>query len=194
MCPKLVQKLSAAVYLKKINDKTKLSKKIIMTPLSWMVDYLAPKKKGKVWVANKARIIRNLKFGKNQYDLVITLPGASMSMITAEEACQAGSRAIVFIGTGGSISGKRKLGEAIFNPRSISVLNPYAEHRIWNEIKNCEVVDMESQYIRNWAKGRKIKFDAAIMITDAIWRNHWEYGGNISRQQIGKIKEWLAKI
>jgi Phosphorylase superfamily. len=194
MVKKSDQKLTAAVYLKKINNRVRLSKDIILTPLPWLAKGLVLKKKGEEWSANKAMIYRGLKFGNNEFDLLVCLPGASMALITMEEAMAAGARHVFFIGTGGSVAGKNRLGDVVINPYSVSVLNPYTEHEKWNEIKSFDVVDMESRYLSDLAKKKNIEFNSAIIISDAIWRNRWAHSSGKINEPIKIIKEWLMKI
>ncbi len=182
------------MYLKKIKDRVKLSKNVILTPLPWLAKSLVSKKAGKEWLVNKAVIYRGLKFGKKNFDLLVCLPGASMALITMEEALVAGARHIIFIGTGGSIEGKQKIGKVIFNPRSMSLLNPYTEHEQWNKIRAFDVVDMESSYLRDLAKKKHIKFNSAIIISDAVWRNRWVHSNKTTNEPIKAIKEWLKLI
>ena len=171
-----------------------LSKNIILTPLPWLAKSFVYKKKGIEWIANKATIYRGLKFGKNEFDLLVCLPGASMALITMEEALSVGARRVFFIGSGGSIAGKNRLGDVVINPYSISVLNPYTEHEKWNEIKSFDVVDMESRYLSDLAKKKNIEFNSAIIISDAIWRNRWVHSSGKMNEPVRIIKEWLRKI
>jgi len=189
-----LEKLTPDVYLKKIHNRMRFSNSIIITPLSWLGKLLASNKIGKEWSANKATVYKEIGFGKNRFDVLVSLPGASMTLITAEEALASGARQIIFVGTGGSINGKHEIGDVIFNPRSISVLSPYSEHDKWDEIKKFEVVDMESKFLSDLARKYKVEFYSVIIISDAIWRNRWLHKNVKLNKPLKSIKEWLGKI
>ena len=183
------QKLTPETYLQIIGDQTVLHSNIILTPVAWMVGKLAGGMGNpEVWNANGAKIYHDVKIGEVVYDIIHCLPGASMALITIDEACRAGAKNVAFVGTCSSVEGKLPYGELYVGSSVISVLNPFEEHDEWEKIKIAEVIDMEAEYIMKHALKRGIPLRTAFIITDAIWQDHWEQASFESDDWKNKVK------
>lgn len=196
------KRLTATTYLKGIGDRTKLSACVVITPIPWIASALARTTNSKEWKANGSFIYPGIRFGKRRMDIVQCLPGASMSLITMEEAIAAGAKEFYFIGTASAVKGKIPFGQVRINDDKVSsILNPFQEHEAWKTIQSANLVDMETAYLQELSKIRKITFQHALIISDAIWKTKWhnadhtskEYQEQITRS-IQKIKNWLAQI
>jgi hypothetical protein len=193
------RQLTAATYLKSIGDSTKLRPCVILTPVPWIANFLAGKNPSEEWKSNKSQIHRDIRFGKRCFDVIQCLPGVSMSLVTMEEAIAVGVKEFYFIGTAASVEGAIPFGEVRMNDRVVSVLNPFREHEEWNTIRHACLVDMEVGYLRKLAKIRRVKFQYALFVSDAIWKNRWKHPKNGSLQyrkriarSILEIKAWLS--
>lgn len=183
-------RLTPERYLKMVHDRMRLRRSILLTPVAKIAHYFSGKKKGKEWPANGATVYSDVKIGKRRRDVILCLPGASMALITMEEAAARGVRDFKFIGTAGAVKGRIAFGESCVNGRVMSLLNPFEEHERWNEISNVDLVDMETSFLRQLAAKRKWRFEDALIVTDAIWKNHWEQTDDMA----GSLKRGLRKI
>lgn len=165
-----MKKLNAKNYLNSIKDSTKLKRKIILTPHQWLAADLTNKKFNS-WPSSGAQVAH-----ERAYDLVVCLPGASMAMITMEEAIASGAREFLYLGTGAGLRSQAS-GSLLKNSKIISVLNPFTEQDDinWQEIKRkkIEIVDMEVAYLKSLAKKRKVKFNYWLIVADRVSRNDW---------------------
>jgi hypothetical protein len=194
------QKLTPEVYLEIIGDQTVLHSNIILTPVAWMAEKLAGgSSRPELWSANGSKIYRDIEIGGVQYDILHCLPGASMALITVDEACRAGAKKISFVGTCSSVEGKLPYGELYTGSQIVSVLNPFDEHDEWEKIKTAEVIDMEAEYLIKHALKRGISLRTALLITDAIWKDHWEQAlfkseswENATKISFEKLKNFLS--
>lgn len=184
-------RLTPEQYLKTVHDRMKLRRSVLLTPVAKIAHYFSGKKKGREWSANGAIVYPNVKIGKRLRDVILCSPGASMALITMEEAAACGVREFLFIGTAGAVEGRVAFGEACFNSRRIaSLLNPFEEHERWNDISRVDLVDMEVSFLRQLAAKREWSFEDALIVTDAVWKNRWKQTDDLA----GTLKRGLQKI
>jgi hypothetical protein len=177
----------------------KFRHRVILTPIPWIADSLAKKGPSEGWKTNMSKVYRDIRFGKRRFDIIQCLPGVSMSLITMEEAIAAGAKEFHFIGTAASTEGTIPFGEVRMNDRVASVMNPFREHEEWSAIRHARLVDMEVAYLQKLAKKRKVKFQHALIVSDAIWKDRWEHpkhGSSQYRERIARsieeIRIWLS--
>lgn len=187
-------RLTARVFLKLAKDKTRLSTRVVLTPVPWIAASLAKNVQPTKWQANGSQCYRDIPFGKKRCDLLLCLPGASMGLITMEEAIAAGTKEFFFVGTASSVEGEKPLGDIDFNGSVVSVLNPYREHEEWKKIRQAQWVDMETAFLRKLAKQRGVIFQDALIASDAIWENRWKQASSRSLAYTKKIKKTMTMV
>lgn len=187
-------RLTAREFLKLSKDHTRLTTRVVLTPISWIATSLAHGVESIEWSANGSRRYPSISCGRKRCDLLLCLPGASMGIITMEEAIAAGAKEFFFVGTASSIEGKIPFGSVRFNDSVVSVLNPYQEHEEWNEIRRTHLVDMEAEFLKKLATKRGVRFQHALIVSDAIWEDRWEQASLKSRAYTTAIKDSLDMI
>ncbi|MCR4279010.1 MAG: hypothetical protein NUV81_03890 [bacterium] len=188
------KRLTAQTYLQTIKDRIRLNKTVILTPIQWVATSLAQGVPGTEWKTNKSQLFRKLRFGKKRADLLLCLPGASMGLITMEEALAAGTQCVFFLGTCSSIEGRAPFGSVLFDEAATSVLNPFQEHASWKEISKKNAVDMEVEYLQELAKRKKVPFHYALIVSDAIWKDRWEQPLHTDPEYLNQVNKSLEEI